>query len=78
MWFSVSSSSTLFMRSKDTRIDASPGVAAPERPVPDPRAVTGMRSASAKRRTSATSWVLSGQTTTAGVTASTVRHSSWV
>ena len=54
------------------------GVAAPDNPVPEPRAVTGTPSCAATRTTPATSAVPAGRTTASGRTATPVSASSWV
>ena len=64
------------MRSNEITMDSGVGTAAPESPVPAPRAVTATRFLSANSKIAETSSVDSGHTTTAGATASTVRHSS--
>ncbi len=64
------------MRSNETTMPSGSGMAAPDRPVPLPRAVTGTRSSFATRRTAATSSVVPGRTTAAGVEAATVSDSS--
>ena len=53
------------------------GTAAPERPVPLPRATTGTPRSSATRRTAATSR-RAGRTTASGPTGTAVSASSWV
>jgi hypothetical protein len=77
-WFSVSISSTLFMRSNDTTMPSWRGLAAPDRPVPLPRAVTGVPVSVASARTAATCSAVSGRTTWAGVFGSADSVSSWV
>ncbi len=54
------------------------GVADPDRPVPLPRAVTGVPVSAARVRTAATSSAVFGRTTWAGRVGSTVSVSSWV
>ena len=49
------------MRSNETTMPPADGMQAPDRPVPLPRAVTGMPSASASARTAATSAVERGR-----------------
>ncbi len=53
------------------------GMQAPDSPVPLPRAVTGTRASSARRRMAATSAVVAGRTTASGRTGTAVRASSW-
>ena len=65
------------MRSNDTTMPSARGTAAPDRPVPLPRAVTGTRCSFATRSTAATSAVLPGRTTNAGVSGVAVSASSW-
>ncbi len=65
------------MRSNDTRIPSGGEIAAPESPVPLPRAVTGRWSSSATLSTAATSSVDRGRTTARGTLGVAVRASSW-
>ncbi len=60
-WFSVSISRMRAIRSKASRIPSATGTAAPDSPVPLPRATTGTRCSVASRSTSATSSVVPGQ-----------------
>ena len=76
-WFAPSISRTRFIRSNDTTRPPLAGTAAPDSPVPEPRAVTRSPCAPATRSTAATSAVLPGRTTNAGAVAATVRLSSW-
>ncbi len=48
------------MRSNDTRMPSGRGMQAPDRPVPEPRAVTGTPCSVAARRIAATSSVVAG------------------
>jgi hypothetical protein len=77
VWFAASISSTWFIRSNDTTSPPAAGTAAPDSPVPEPRAVTRSPWAPATFSTPATSAVLPGLTTNAGAVAATVRLSSW-
>ncbi len=77
-WFSVSISRMRFIRSNETTIPSSRGTQAPDRPVAEPRAVTGIPISFAIRRTAATSAAVPGRTTAAGRRAATVSASSWV
>ena len=65
------------MRSKETTTPPSTGTAAPDSPVPEPRAVSGIPSSAAAVTTAATSAVEPGRTTAAGRTGATVSDSSW-
>jgi len=76
VWLAPSISSTRFIRSNDTTSPPAAGTAAPDNPVPAPRAVTLSPWAPATRSTAATSAVLPGRTTNAGAVAATVRLSS--
>ena len=77
-WFSVSISRIRFMRSKASKMPSATGTAAPERPVPLPRATTGTLCSLASRRTSDTSSVDPGSTRARGTTGTVVSASSWV
>ena len=77
-WFSVSISRMRFIRSKASRIPSATGTAAPESPVPLPRAITGTRCSVATRSTSTTSSVEPGSTSASGTTGVTVSVSSCV
>ena len=63
------------MRESPITSDPVDGVAPPESPVPAPRATIGMPSSLASRTHAATSSVLAGKTTSAGVTRVPVRPS---
>ncbi|OPZ64084.1 MAG: hypothetical protein BWY85_01355 [Firmicutes bacterium ADurb.Bin506] len=65
--FCVSTSSILFMRSIDMTMPPNIGTHPADRPVPDPRGVTGTRSLFASFRISDTSVALAGFTTTSGM-----------
>jgi hypothetical protein len=56
----VSTSRTAFIRSKEINSPSARGIAAPDRPVPDPRAVTGTLLAVAVWRSRATSSAVDG------------------
>ena len=77
-WFSVSISTIRFMRSKASRMPSAAGTAAPESPVPLPRATTGTPCSPASCNTEDTSLVEPGMTTASGTTGTVVRASSWV
>ena len=77
-WLAVSISRIASIRSKETTIPPDTGMAAPESPVPEPRAVSGTRSATAACTTAATSSAVPGRTTRRRRTASLPRDSSWV
>ena len=77
-WFAVSISTMRRMRSKASRIPSATGTAAPESPVPLPRATTGTPCELATRSTSDTSPVEPGMTTASGTTGTVVSASSWV
>ena len=77
-WFSVSISRIRFMRSKASRMPSATGTAAPESPVPLPRATTGTPCSLATLSTSDTSSVEPGRTTARGTTGTVVSASSWV
>lgn len=59
-WFAVSTSSTAFIRSNEITRPFSRGRAAPESPVPEPRAVTGTPCSPAALSSPATSSALPG------------------
>ena len=56
-----------FIRASPTSTQPGTGSAPPDRPVPDPRGTSGRPCACATFTTSTTSAVVSGKTTTAGV-----------
>ena len=64
------------MRSKETTMPPATGTEAPDSPVPDPRAVTGMPSSAAALTMAATWSVVDGRATASGRTGSTPRASS--
>ncbi len=77
-WFSVSISRIRFMRSKASRMPSATGTAAPDSPVPLPRATTGTPCSLASFSTSDTSSVEPGMTRASGTTGTVVSASSWV
>ena len=77
-WLSTSISTILAMRSNAHTMPSALGMHAPERPVPEPRAVTGAPNAAAARKTADTSRASPGRTTARGRTGVAVSASSCV
>ncbi len=77
MLFALSISRTRFSRSNEITSPPRRGIAAPDKPVPEPRAVTGSPRSLATCSTAATSPVLPGRTTNAGSPGVRPRASSW-
>ena len=75
-WLVVSTSRTAFIRSKEISSPSSRGRAAPDRPLPDPRAVTGTPCSEAAISSCETSSAVAGLATYVGFCGGVVSSSS--
>lgn len=75
-WLVTSTSSTAFIRSKETSSPSARGIAAPDKPVPEPRAVTGTWLSEAILSSRATSSAVAGLARYAGDCGGDVNTSS--